>query len=150
MQHPHPERSKTKVLFKICSWSTNQWFGGGGGGGCLSQTPPPSPFPYLRKKLSAPKRQNTLEHHGSQTQDPIFLLLPPSYLHTWLLIEEFLECSSFTLDGMFLQVGLKALNGVVHHVHFHQAQDLENPPDTENKIYPERKSSERGAYRKYH
>lgn len=45
---------------------------------------------------------------------------------------------------MFLQVRLKALDSVVHHVHFHQPQNLEDPSDIkENKIYHERKSSER-------
>lgn len=45
---------------------------------------------------------------------------------------------------MFLQLGLKAPDSVVHHVHFHQAQNLEDSSDTGGNryLYYERKSSE--------
>lgn len=39
-----------------------------------------------------------------------------------------MELSPLKLDGVFLQLGLETLDGVVHPVHFHLPQDLKDPP----------------------
>jgi hypothetical protein len=49
-------------------------------------------------------------------------------MRTGLFVEALLELSPLKLDGVFLKLGLEALDGVVHHVHFHLSQDLEDPP----------------------
>ena len=49
-------------------------------------------------------------------------------IHTGLFVEALLELSPLKLDGVLLQLGLEALDGVVHHVHFHLSQDLKDPP----------------------
>jgi hypothetical protein len=59
-----------------------------------------------------------------------------NFKHTWLLVKEFLEFSSFILDRIVLQVGLKVLDSIVHHVHFHQAQNMEDAPVLEiNRVF---------------
>lgn len=68
-------------------------------------------------------------HPKSQTPKSYFPRLPSSSIHTRLLVEELLKSSSFTLDVVFLQLRLEALDRVVDHVHLHQAQNLEDPPD---------------------
>ena len=45
-----------------------------------------------------------------------------------LFVEALLELSLLKLDGVFLQLGLEALDGVVHYVHFHLFQDLKDSP----------------------
>lgn len=47
-----------------------------------------------------------------------------------LFVEVLLELSPLKLDGVFLQLGLQALDGVVHHVRLHLSQDLKDPPVT--------------------
>lgn len=71
-------------------------------------------------------------------------LARPRVAHTRLLAEAGLEPGPLVLDGVLPQMGLQALESVVHHVHFHQAQNLEDPPDRENSILYEA-NSVRGA-----
>lgn len=56
---------------------------------------------------------------------------PKSYTHAQLFVEELLEFGPFVLDGVFMQVGLKAVDGVIHPVPLHQAQDPGDPSDAE-------------------
>lgn len=53
---------------------------------------------------------------------------------TRLPAEALLELRPLPLDGVLAQVGLAALQRVVPHVHLHQAQNLEDPPDRQNSV----------------
>lgn len=73
----------------------------------------------------------------------LICLLPPTVeaerpfanvRHTGLLVEALLELGPLKLDGVFLQLGLEALDRVVHHVHLHQPQHLEDPSKQERRI----------------
>lgn len=90
---------------------------------------PPPPFTQ-EKNILLLKQARALPWRPDPARN---VLLFPHMIRTGLLVELLLELSPLILDGMLLQRGLEALDGVVHHVHFHQAQHLEDPSETEGK-----------------
>lgn len=55
---------------------------------------------------------------------------------TWLLVQNLLEFGPLVLHGLLHEVRPQALDGEVHHVGLHQAQDTKDlPEDTANFIY---------------